>query len=330
VITARALAGALCLVTVLLASTACERSAQARPGPPPRVFAFLSRAGGSELDHLRRYGSRIAVVAPNWYELSVPAAALSGGPSIPVVALTRAVRAQLWPVINDRLGPGSRIGDVHVRSRIAAVVAAEAAAHGYDGITLDIEQLPADQTDAYTALVALLARRLHAQHEHLAVYVPRRTVGGGDHDYDWRALNRYADLLIASGYDEHAASGPPGPVMSATGFARMLDYAKRVSRFSVAPAIAAFGYSWPVGGGAGELISSIDAGRWRHQTGAATRTVDGDVMLRASRRIVYYQNASALVAFAGEARARGMRWLALFSLGREPDAFWAHIRTVRR
>ena len=246
---ARALAGALCVVTVL-ACTASERSAQARPGPPPRVFAFLSHAGGSELDHLRRYGSRINVVAPNWYELLLPAGVLSGGPSVPVVALTRAVGAQLWPVVNARPGPGARISDSRTRSRIAAVIAAEAAARGYHGITLDIEQLPADDIAAYTALVALVARRLHAQHEHLAVYVPRRTLRGGDRDYDWPALDRYADLLIASGYDEHAASGPPGPVMSPTGFAQMLEYATQCHDFRSRP-------RWPHLGTAGPLAAAL-------------------------------------------------------------------------
>jgi spore germination protein YaaH len=327
---ARTLAGALCVVAVLFAKTACGRSAPVRPGPPPRVFAFLSDSGGSELDHLRRFGSRISVIAPNWYELNASKAVLSGGPNASVVALAHAAVAQLWPVVNDRLGSGTAIGDSRIRSRIATVIADEAAARGYDGITLDIEQLPADQTAAYTALVAIVARRLHAQHEHLAVYVPRRTLAGGDTDYDWPALDRCADLLIASGYDEHTATSAPGPVMSTSGFARMLDYAARISRFSVAPAIAAFGYSWPAGGGAGQMISSVDAERWRVQTGAAARAVDGDAMLRGNGRIVFYQDAPTLDALAREARAHGMRWLALFSLGREPDSFWADIQTARQ
>lgn len=326
---ARALAGAVCVVAWLLASTASGRSALPRPGPAPRIFAFLSHTGGAELEHLRRYGSRISVVAPNWYELSTHPVALSGGPSAPVVALTRAAGAQLWPVVNDR-APSPQISDSRTRRRIAVAIAAEAAARGYDGITLDIEQLKADDSAAYTALVALIARRLHAEHRHLAVYVPPRANWGGGDNYDWPALDRYADVLIASGYDEHTANGPPGPVMTTTGFTRMLDYATQVSTLSVAPAVAAFGYSWPVRGGVGEMISSIDAERWQRRTGAPIRTVDGDAMFRGSGRIVFYQDASMLVAFAREARARGMRWLALFSLGREPEAFWAHIRTARQ
>src|SRR5262249_26742907 len=110
----------------------------------------------------------------------------------------------------------------------------------------------------------------------------------------------------------------------------MLDYAAGISRLRVAPAIGAFGYSWPARGGAGELISSIDAERWRRHVGAVARTVGGEVTFRAAGRVVYYEDARALAARARDARAHAMRWLALFSLGREPESFWAHIRTARQ
>jgi spore germination protein len=329
-VAARALAAVLCAAALAFAPAACGHSAKQRPGPPPRVFAFLSQTGGTELDHLRRYGQRISVIAPNWYDLALPAGTLSGSPHRTVIALTRAQGAELWPVVNAQLRPGDLTGTVAQRKQIAASIASEAAARGYDGITLDIEQLTGARSGAFTALVARLSARLHAQHDHLAVYVPRRTVHGGDQDYDWKALARHADLLITSGYNEHSATSAPGPVMSAAGFAQMLDYATRISRFRVAPAIGAFGYSWPIGGGPGKLISSIDAEHWRREAHALTRAVDGDVMFRAGGRVVYYQDASMLDACARDARARGIRWLALFSLGREPDALWAHITTARQ
>jgi spore germination protein YaaH len=301
-----------------------------KPGPPPRVFAFLSRAGGAELTHLRLYGSRISVVAPNWYALDVSDQTLSGAPSLAVVDLVRAAGAQLWPVVNARLLPDDAIANRAVRTRIADVIAAVAYAHGYDGITLDIEDLAVGKTDAFSALVAAVAGALHAQHEHLAVYAPRRTADGGERVYDWPALAHDADLLIASGYDEHSAMSRPGPVSTTTGFDDMLDYAEGVTRSRIAPAIGAFGYRWPVDGGAGVMLSSVQADQLRQQTGARAHTDGGDSTFRADGQIVYYQDASQLVAEARAARDDQMRWLALFSLGREPDAFWAQITTARQ
>jgi spore germination protein YaaH len=324
------LTAALCTAALAFAPSACGRSAARTPGPPPRVFAFVSQTRGAELEHLRRFGSRISVIAPNWYDLTLPAGTLAGSPHQDVVALARAHGTELWPVVNALLRPGDLTGAAFQRGQIAATIASEAAKRGYDGVTLDIEQLTGAESGAFTALVALLSARLHAQHDHLAVYVPRRTARGGDRDYDWPALARSADLLIASGYNEHSALSAPGAVMTRSGFAQLLDYAAAISRFRVAPALGAFGYSWPAGGGPGELISSTDAEQLRREDHAPTRTADGDVTFRAGGRVVHYQNSSTLDGRAHDARASGMRWLALFSLGREPNAFWAHLTTARQ
>ncbi|MGA9857668.1 MAG: hypothetical protein WBQ18_07375, partial [Solirubrobacteraceae bacterium] len=300
------------------------------PGPPPRVFAFLSRAGGSELTHLRRFGSRISVLAPNWYELQQSTLTLTGGPTPQVVALARQDGIGLWPVVNAQLTSGAVLATAPARARIAAAVAAEAAVRGYAGMTLDIEQLPVAQSRAYTELVRLLAARLHAQGEQLAVYVPRRTADGGDTAYDWRHLAQAVDVLIASGYDEHAAGTRPGPVTTAAGFERMLKYADGVSLRKIAPAIGAFGYSWPIGGGEGVLLSTLAAQQQRRMAGVALRGAGGDASYRVGGHVVHYQTGIALVARARDARAAGMHWLALFSLGREPDWFWSHVRTWRQ
>ena len=186
------------------------------------------------------------------------------------------------------------------------------------------------QTDAFSVLVAAIAFALHAQHERLAVYAPRRTANGGDHLYDWPALARDADLLIASGYDEHSASSEPGPVSTNAGFDSMLDYAVDVTNNLIAPAIGAFGYSWPVGGGPGVMLSTVQADRLRRLTGAPAGTEGGDSTFRTGGQIVYFQDTSQLVAEARAAREHGMRWLAVFSLGGEPGAFWARITTARQ
>jgi spore germination protein YaaH len=300
----------------------------AGPGPPSHLFAFLSGAGGAELSHLRRYGTRIDVLAPNWFALRLSDDRVVGAPSRTVTGLARAERVALWPVVNATV-TGGALGVAAARVRIAAAVAAVAARYGYGGMTLDLERLPVAESGAFTRLVALVAARLHAAHRHLAVYVPRRTADGGDVAYDWPALAGVADLLIASGYNEHAATSAPGPVTTAAGFAQMLRYAAPISRTRVAPAVGAFGYSWPVSGGDGTLISSVAAERWRRQAGARLEGAGGDAFFRARGRIVHFQTAAALIARARDARDVAMRWLALFSLGREPDAFWAGLATAR-
>ncbi len=328
VVVKSAVAGAL--AAALLGLSVHGPRAASNPGPPPQVFAFVSGAGSTELDHLRRYGRRISVLAPNWYQLNLSTQSLSGGPAPTVVTLARATGAQLWPVINARIAAGDAIGGISQRRLIAAEIAVEAARRGYQGVTLDMEPLPETASRAFDAVVAAVAARLHAQHQRLAVYVPRRTAHRGDQAYDWPTLLGSADLLIASGYDEHSATSRPGPITTATGFEDMLDYAATLSRSRVVPAIGAFGYAWPVRGGPGQFISTIAAAELRARTRARLHGAHGDARFVADGLIVHYQSTPALIARAQDARALGMRWLALFSLGREPDAFWAGITTARQ
>lgn len=327
-----AVAGALVVVALVVLAAAAnallDRSAP-RPGPPPRVFAFLSGAGRAELDDLRRYGARIDVVAPNWYGLQLRTLTLAGAPDQRVVDLAGASGAQLWPVVNATLAGGDPFAAAAARRQIVDAIAAEVARRGYAGITLDVEQLPVGQSAAYSRLVRLLATRLHSRGERLAVYVPRRTADGGDGAYDWRTLAAAADLLIASGYNEHSAAGSPGPVTTAGGFQQMLQYAAGVSRQAVAPTIGAFGYSWPATGGRGVLVSTVAAEQLRRRFGAPLHGAGGDAYFFAAGRVVHYQSAAALVARARDARDAGMRWLALFSLGREPQALWSQVTTAR-
>lgn len=326
----RLVAVALAVAALVAAASALAARSTVRPGPPPRVFAFLSHAGGTELAHLQLYGPRISVLAPNWYTLNPATLGLTGGSDPAVAALCATDRIALWPVVNANLGGGGALGSAGDRIRVAAAIGALARAQGYAGITLDIEQLPVTGAGAYSRFVRLVAATLHAQHEQLAVYVPRRTAAGGDPAYDWTALAGAADLLIASGYNEHSATSAPGPVTTAAGFAAMLSYAQGVSLTRIAPAIGAFGYAWPRGGGPGRMLSTIDAEALRRAAGAPVRGRGGDWSFTAGGVVVHYQTTAALDARAHDARAAGMHWLALFSLGREPGAFWDHIRTARQ
>lgn len=325
----RALLGALGAVAVAAAASAAVPGRPA-PGPRPQVFAFLSPGGGAPLAHLRRYGTRISVLAPNWYTLDQSTLQLTGAPSATVLAIARADGVSVWPVVNARLAGATVIASPSSRARIAAAVATVIARRGYGGITLDIEQVPAGDRGAFTDLVTRIAARAHARGARLAVYVPRSTSSGGDRAYDWRALVGAADLLIASGYDEHAAGTRPGPVTTAGGFTRMLGYAASISTARIVPAVGAVGYSWPRAGGPGTLVSTLAAQQARRAAGAALRSADGDASYVAGGRVVHYQSGVDLVARARAARAAGFHWLALFSLGREPGWLWSHLRTWRR
>jgi spore germination protein len=281
--------------------------------PPPHVFAFVSHQDGRELRRLARVGARVDVVAPNWYALDAASGRLAGPHDRdPLLRIARRRGVRVWPVVNVRTGGAAWNGDGVVRALVSV-----ARTRGVAGVTLDMEELRPDQRAAFTALVRRAARRVHRNGRQLAVYVPRTGAA-----YNWRALARTADLVLASGYNEHWGGGPPGPITTSRGFAAV---ARRSARAGAVPLIGAFGYRWPEG----ELIATVDAERLRRRLGKEGVHADGSVRFRAGDDTIVYESAAGMRARVDAARAAGARWVGLFSLGREPARFWRGLKTAR-
>jgi len=319
--------GTVALVAATSLLLTCE--ARPAPGPPPKVFAFVSRLDGAELTRLERVGARIDVIAPNWYSLD-PASGLLRAPirgdadALLQTALEHRVR--VWPTVNALTGGSDAWTPADARGRIVASLRAAALGPGASGVTLDMEELRPRQRTAFSALIKEAAAGLHEVDRKLAVYVPRPGPGEGA-SYDWRAIARHADLLLASGYNEHWAGSRPGPVTTAKGFDAVTKRALQLAgKRRAVPTLGAFGYRWPRDG-RGTLISTTDAQRLR---GAAKHTRrDGAERFRAGGDTVVYETAAGLRARARAARAAGARWIGLFSLGREPARFWDDFETAR-
>jgi spore germination protein YaaH len=280
---------------------------------------------------------RIDVLAPNWYGLDLETGAVNArAPDPEIVRLARRRHFRLWPVVNAQTDGEPLLASAEVRGRVVSAVAAAASRHRYPGITLDLEGLLAAQRDDYTALVRALARRLHRAGRRLAVYVPRPPFGdlpadpplggppseGSSAAYDWPALARAADLVLASSYNEHWGGGEPGPITTTGGFRSVLARATAVSRRKVVPLLGAFGYDWPRTGGTGRLVSTLDAAAHAALIGARLSRADGAASYAYDGRVVWYQSGGGLRLRAALARKARMRWVGLFSLGREPLSFW--------
>jgi spore germination protein YaaH len=114
-------------------------------------------------------------------------------------------------------------------------------------VTLDMEELAPEQREAFTTLVGEAASALHAAGRRLAVYVSRTGA-----EYDWKAIARHADLLLAAGCNESSAGSRPGPITTPKGFGEVVERSRRAAgRRKAVPLLGAFGYRWPSVGRAG-------------------------------------------------------------------------------
>jgi len=297
------------------------KAAAAGAGRAPKLFAFWSNVPGG-LRRLEEVGSRVDVLAPNWYTLAPADATIRGGrPNARVTKLSRSLGFAVWPVVNATMRGSALIDTPAGRTRIVERIGALAARYRLAGVTLDMEEMLPRQKASYSTLVAQLASALHAKHRKLAIYAVRRTatdVDDGAAAYDWTALARAADLVLASGYNEHSATTTPGPVATQAGFAALASYAAATSRARVAPTMGAFGYQW-TGGGA-RMLSSADAER-RWPVAAEVGSADGRSAAAGATQ-TWFASAEDLWAQEQTARRAGAEWIGLFSLGREPERFW--------
>jgi spore germination protein len=325
--------GVAALVIVLSGSLVALTAAMTRPAaasPPPHVFAFLSHAGGRQLAQLRRVGRRISVVAPNWYGLDLRTGAVAApSQTATVLRQARRVGAGVWPVVNARASGGVSLTNRSVARRVTRAIVGIGTTRGYAGVTIDIEDLSAGDRTAYSALVAHVAAALRRHGRRLAVYAPGVDGVGSGAAYDWSSLARSASLLLVSTYASGVIAPTPGPASSSTSFAAAAQRAAAVSPRTVAPPLAAVGYSWPVAGGPARILSAQAAAQRRASCHAAVTAADGAASFICDGREVYYPTAGDLRGQVRAARDRGIRWIGLFSLGREPLGFWNGLVTAR-
>jgi spore germination protein YaaH len=312
------------------------------------------------LADLSAHGSRISVLAPNWFTLRTADLTVSSGSAGPlsakppdyaeVLAARQVAHFQVWPVINAGFaganggaGPSAdqaQLDDPARRVRIVSEIARLAGAYPeMEGFTMDFEGLwggarGASQKASYTALVTATAAMLHGRGLKLAVYSPRRTCAAdapactkwSAQSYDWAALAGAADLLTVGGYGEGASSGSaPGPITTAAGWQAMVDYAASVSRANVVPTLGLFGYEWPssaAGGGVLRGAGELDALRTANHH--ASSVIDGETRYTtAAGHVICYENDAGSVARANAAGDSGMTWWGINTLGREQPSFWA-------
>src|SRR5574341_2177335 len=135
--------------------------------------------------------------------------------------------------------------------------------YGYDGVSVDFENVaPADRS-ALTAFVIRLAGAVHGRGKVLTIAVPAKTRDDPANDwngaFDYTMLAGAADAIIVMAYDEHWSTSAPGPVASFNWVDAVAAFAlSETGRAKIILGVAFYGYAWPATGPA-EGISMREA-----------------------------------------------------------------------
>lgn len=244
---------------------------------------------------------------------------------------TRRPNFSIMPLVNNWNGEkweGDKLGRMlavpTARARAIEQLAAYVERNRFAGISIDFENIPQKAQPDFQRFAAELYASLHPKGLLVSVNAP-----ANDPAFDYRKLARSVDYLILMAYDEHWATGSPGPIASLSWFAQALKQRERdTPPDKTIVAIGNYAYDWDAGKPAEErtfeeavLTAKESEGDIRLDPASLNPTFDYADDDGHTRHVWMLDAVSAFnqLVVAGSVRPRGV---ALWRLGSEDPALW--------
>jgi cellulose synthase/poly-beta-1,6-N-acetylglucosamine synthase-like glycosyltransferase/peptidoglycan/xylan/chitin deacetylase (PgdA/CDA1 family)/spore germination protein YaaH len=193
------------------------------------------------------------------------------------------------------------------------------------GVNIDIEGIYTAERENFVLWLDKIASALHERNLAITVDVPAY-----DDAFDYEAIGKMCDAVVLMAYDQHYATGKPGPIAGRTWFNDCLDDAfSRIDPGKLIVGLGAYGYDWKAGVRNADAVSFSDAMLLAGQNGSEIETDKDSVNShfqyqddQGSAHQVWLLDAVScwnqyLTACRG--RARGV---ALWRTGLEEPAIW--------
>lgn len=149
----------------------------------------------------------------------------------------------------EKLLSEASLRDNHVRAIVNKVEEM-----GFDGASIDYEEVDPEQREKFSGFIKELADALHSKDKILGLSLHPKFGENIDSRYafqNWRELCKYADRLYIMAYGEHWDEGEPGPIASINWVLKIIHYTKSLdvpmSKFYLG--IPLYGYDWHVESG---------------------------------------------------------------------------------
>lgn len=192
----------------------------------------------------------------------------------------------------------------------------------YDGLNVDMENVPARDAEHFLSFLSELRAGLGGKM--LSVCVPARTRAGGVYNYD--SIAKLADRVFVMAYDEHWSGSSPGPVASMNWCKAIADYGLHaIGQEKLVMGIPFYGRGWGDKSTSRALIHSTTewhkeeygAQNFHRVNGIPTFTYDVTVKVT-----VYYEDEYSLAARMQMYRGQGVQKIGFWRLGQEPPGIW--------
>lgn len=307
-------------------------AADVRPAPPAEVGTARETLGfvDSELDDaadgVAADGRRLSTVAATAADLSPEPGELDVSDADDGLVRAHLAGATALAVITNRTDEGfdgaraaTAMTDPAAREELTAQVA-ELVGEGWDGVVLDLEELPASARAAYPAFVAGVRQALTGKRVLVASPAFTDPAAPEAAAYDLVALDRAGDGIVWMAYDQHYEGSEPGPVGALPWVRDTVATATRL----VAPqrlllGLAGYGYHWKPSGET-ETLTFDQAQQLARMPGATTRfdPVQGENQtVLPDSGSAWSNDAATMAAHAELAVAADLGGVAMWRVGAE-------------
>jgi spore germination protein YaaH len=302
------------------------------PNRPIRAeyWAFTAPWDRASAASVARHAGRLDAIVTGWIALD----SASGRPFVAseyrdAQRLPRATRrlAIVTSWHNDRFHPTS-IRALAARpaslAESARWIAEHSAAHSYEGLVLDFEELEPRDLQAQLVVTRAIRDAAHARGIRIvATAVP----AGNTASYPARALLGVADLILVMLYDQHWLTSGPGPISAPSWVARSLEarVAEAGGPDRIVAGLPLYGYRW-WRARATEIVSFAEARRISTQTRTPLRRDAASFTLRAQRSPewdLWVTDVELLRRLMAQIRRTGVRRFSFWRMGQEDEAVWS-------
>ncbi len=216
-----------------------------------RVFAYYYWGGFPEL---QANADLFSDVALRWFETNSQGELFyeyqDNYPQVLRFLKQKGIKAHASVVFMDREGLHTLLSTPACRARLISQLCAEVQKNGYDGVNIDFEFIPAEDSGYFTTFLQELKNRLGDNLELSVAVFARTAADKWPTAYNYRKIGEIADQVVIMSYDYHYKTSGAGAVAPLWWVEAVINYMRSnagIPASKLLIGMATYGYDWGSG-----------------------------------------------------------------------------------